>query len=110
MMLDDTQRAVLLLGIEDRCGLWEITRERALYEKPREEQIDLASGALKSLLAQGLVKLYRRNEQDVEVGPADLERVLSSPSNWCVPKPGSPSICFETTASGEEVYWDAVDQ
>lgn len=101
---------VLLLGIEDRCGLWEIARERELYDKPREEQIQLASDALESLLAQGLVRLYRRREQDVEIGVEEWERVLSNPRSWCVPESGSTSICFETTSSGEEIYWDTVDE
>ena len=110
MMLDDTQRVILLLGIEDRCGLWEITRERGLYDKTREEQIQLASRALKSLLAQGLVRLYRRGDQDVEIGLEESERILSNRSSWCVPKAGLAAICFEATPSGEEVYWDTVDR
>ena len=109
-MLDDAQQAVLLLGIEDRCGLWEITRERALYEKPRDQQIQLAGTALKALVAQGLVRVFRRREEDVEIGPEELERVLLNPSSWCVPEPGSMSICFETTPSGAEIYWETVEQ
>ena len=99
-----------MLGIEDRCGLWEIARERELFYKPKDEQIQLARAALKSLLTQGLVRLYRRQEEDVEIGVQEWDHVLSNARSWCVPEPGFSSLCFETTPAGAEIYWDAVEQ
>jgi len=109
MTLDETQRTVLFLGIEDRSGLWEIRWERALFDKPREEQIQVATDALKELRAHGLVRLYRCQEQDrsfQEIGDEEWERVLSDSGSWDEPGPDSVSIRFETTPAGEQAYWD----
>jgi hypothetical protein len=109
MTLDETLRTVLFLGIEDRSGLWEIRWEREFFFKPREEQIQIAADALKQLLAQGLVRLYRCQEQDRsfhEVGEEEWERVLSDANSWGEPGPDSVSIRFETTTAGKQAYWD----
>jgi len=108
MMLGETQRLILFLGIEDRSGLWEITWERELFDLPREKRIALASDALKALLKHGFVRLYRCGERDRSfqtVAPEEWEHALSSAEIWNEPGPDSVSIRFETTSAGEEAYW-----
>ena len=103
------ERAILFAAIEDYTGLWELRWElEADPSAPEKQLAQEAREALRSLLQEGFVSLFRGDrfagEQTV-VPPAEIESVLSVDSNWVEPEAGTRvHIRVGATAAGESAY------
>ena len=102
----DDVKAILWLAIEDYSGLWEAVWELRT-DHPEVGAAVLADRArdhLVDLIDRGLVRLYRCQEPYgdlAEIEDHEVGEVLATAENWFEPGPGSVSIRFGATASGE---------
>lgn len=104
------QNETLELAVEDFYGLWEIIwRFRALSPHSTDPELRThAENAVRTLLAGGLVALFRRSKVGGEESPVDqneIEAALSDQSNWDEPKPDSVQMLVGATSLGERVYY-----
>lgn len=109
MINSDMMRHVLLLGIEDFSGLWEVIWEfHTRYPDLGEEAANASAlEAVMALLGRGYVRLHRCREpygEMLEIAAEEQRALIVNPANWEPPASGTLSIRFETTPAGEVAY------
>jgi hypothetical protein len=104
--LDDVRTEILSTATEDLNGVWEAwwTVNRLRPELPLSSRLALAEEALRSLLAQDLVRLSRGSwDAQVDVPSADVNDVLRDYETW-VASADRELVFFTATRRGFEAY------
>jgi hypothetical protein len=110
MSLSDLQKRMLISGIEDYTGLWEVCWEvKALNEELSDSAVvSLAQEVVKKLLQQRRIELFWCNWPSFDVipiGQAQREDILSNKTYWQASLENTQSVCYGTTDDGEKDYW-----
>lgn len=117
--MDDLERNLLWLGVEDYTGLWQALAEARddTGQRPPSETQRRVRQIVDSLLAEELIELFvcqePLNNETVEIVPPErCFAVLEKAMSWRPPEEGSKSIRFATTEKGfaayrKEVGWTA---
>jgi hypothetical protein len=101
------QRELLSLSVEDFYGLWEVLwRVRNLYpERPDSELKEIAETAVRQLLSNGWIALYRQaGVERTEIRADEVDALLWDPGNWIEPTSKLSSVVIGATAAGERAY------
>lgn len=109
MRLSGASRATLWLAIEDYSGLWEVVWElKTLRADADEAELQReAAQVVSSLLAHGLIQLYRCEEpygEMVQIPTSEASTVLTDLAAWWEPAKNGISVRVGATAAGEEAY------
>lgn len=106
----DAKRLVLTSATEDYTGLYEVVWElNTVYSTTSlGEKYAAAETAVRELLQQGWIALYRRrglgkDETYEPIEATSIEEVLANPVSW-YPDYGGVCIVLTSTAEGERVY------
>jgi hypothetical protein len=109
--MDELERDLLWLGVEDYTGLWQAVAEaRAETEAySLSEERRQARRAIDSLLSRGFIELFvcqePLNNETVEIVPPERQSaVLDDAASWEDPEEGGKSVRFATTERGFAAY------
>ena len=107
--MNDDERAILWLAIEDFSGMWEVVWQlRAL--RPQDSDVELnerAKNVLSRLLQRGWVDLYHCEEpygKLSRIPSGETESILGDASAWEEPQAGEISKRIGATAEGRKAY------
>lgn len=118
MALSHGEIDILFSASEDCIPLWEIKWEVApeVTDAPDAELVLRGQAAIRRLLAQGLIELYRcqsgEDRQETRLAPEEWERVISDVNHWRSPMESweerlaedQEFFCFFITNGGKEYY------
>jgi hypothetical protein len=104
--LDDVRAEILSTATEDLNGVWEAwwSANGLLPALPLSARLALAEEALRSLIAEGLVRLSCGSwEMQAEVPPGEVESLLRQHDTW-VASPDHDLVFFAATPKGVASY------
>ncbi len=113
-MMNEDERAILWLAIEDFSGLWEtVWQLRSLGPDVDDEVLaQRARNAVAHLLRSGWVDVYRCDEPYGELSLISTDEAvvsLDQPSAWDEPQAGRVSLRIGATENGREAYAQSPD-
>lgn len=107
--MDELERDLLWLGVEDYTGLWQAVAEAHAATYSISEDLRQTRRTIDSLLSRGLIELFvcqePLNNETVEIVPPERQSaVLDEVASWKAPEEGGKSVRFATTEQGFAAY------
>jgi hypothetical protein len=112
MKFSKLEKQILLLGMEDFSGLWEVRSEtNGIYENMKKEsEINIARKILIKMINQNLIELYRCREPKYyenfeKVVATDINQILLDDTAWDFPEQNSlETIRILVSDKGEKAF------
>jgi len=107
--MNDDERAILWLAIEDFSGMWEVAWQFR-SRRPRDTDVELnerAKDVLSRLLLRGWVDLYYCEEpygKLSRIPSGETDSILGDASAWDEPRAGEVSKRIGATPEGRKAY------